>query len=133
MKRITLLLCAICFLALTAGLVHAQEDVDYDYTEYDDEGYEEQVVEEEDYVSTEYAFGTVISVDSKTNEIIISEYDWRNESDIDVAFTIDSATDIEGFTSWNSIPTGAYVDIEYMKDKTGKKIAKSISISEETE
>lgn len=133
MERIVRLVCVICLLVLPIGIAYAQEDTGYEYTEYDEEEYEEQVVEEKDVETTEYVFGTVVSIDNKASEIVVSKYDWRSGEDIDVTFTVDSNIRVEGFSSWKSIPVGAYVDIDYITDKTGKKIAKSISISEDTE
>ncbi len=76
----------------------------------------------------EYSYGTVVSVNKDAKEIVISEYDWSNDTETNVTFGIDPQIIVENAASWMDIPAGSEVDIEYVLDANGKRIAKTISV-----
>lgn len=100
--------------------------------EFEDWG-EEADVENEDAEDVEYAYGTVVSLDLNSNKIMLSEYDWKTDSEINVTYTIYTKVELEGVPSLEKISPKNYADIEYIVDKNGNKIAKYISIYTEEE
>jgi|GEM_PF-3074140 len=75
----------------------------------------------------EYSYGTVVSVNGDAKELVVSEYDWSNDTETNVTFSIDPNVVVENSATWKEIPAGAEVDIEYALEN-GKKVAKSISV-----
>ena len=78
----------------------------------------------------EYSYGTVVSVNKATNEIIVSEYNWNDETNINVTYLIGPKVEVNGVKSWKDIVEGDNVDIEYVTGEDGKRIAKSIDAYE---
>lgn len=78
-------------------------------------------------IEYEYSYGTVVSVNKDASELTISEYDWSNDTEANVAFAIDPNVTVENVAVWHEIPVGSEVDIEYLP-QNGKKLAKSISV-----
>lgn len=79
-------------------------------------------------VENEYSYGTVVSVNKDTSELTISEYDWVNDKEANVTFIVDPKVEVENAASWKDITAGSEVDIEYVAEANGKKIAKYISV-----
>lgn len=82
--------------------------------------------EEEGY--GDYSSGTVVKVDAVKREIVINEYDYAADSDKPVTYSIAPEAVLENVNSLKEISPNMYADIEYSVDKTGKKIATSISV-----
>ena len=78
-------------------------------------------VEEE----TEYTWGIVSSVSS--DQIVISEYDYDTEKEIEVTYAITSDTELKNVDSLKDIAIGGNVDIEYVV-REEKRVAKIISV-----
>lgn len=75
----------------------------------------------------EYGYGTVVEIKKDSNEIVVSEYDWESEEEVDVTYSIHEDLKIENIDSWKEIPNETYIDIEYVIDADGKRIAKYIN------
>jgi Cu/Ag efflux protein CusF len=80
--------------------------------------------------NVEYSYGTVIKVDDAAKQITVSEYDWDNDAETNVAYSVDPAVEFENTASLKDIKPNSYVDIEYIKGEAGKRIAKFISVYE---
>jgi hypothetical protein len=94
--------------------------------------------QEEKIEDVEYGYGTVISVNKDTREITIQEDTWGAEEageGTKATYSIDPAVKVENVASWEEVPAGKHVDVEYITDANGKKIAKYIYLytDEETE
>jgi len=80
---------------------------------------------QEEYVESEY--GTVVKVDVVKNEIVISEYDYENDTEIATTYSVNPETEFENVKSLKELTPGTYVDVTYTTGKDGKKIAKFIN------
>lgn len=78
--------------------------------------------------NAEYGYGTVIEVKKDSNEIIVSEYDWDSDAEAAITYAIHPDAEVENSDSWKNIPNGTYVDIEYVTDEKGKKVAHYIGV-----
>ena len=74
---------------------------------------------------TEFSYGTVKSV--STNQIVITEYDYDKDEEIDISYTVDQNTEFEGVKSIQDIVIGNNVDIVYSV-VDDKRIAQSITV-----
>ncbi|HXV28549.1 MAG TPA: hypothetical protein VD913_06240 [bacterium] len=81
------------------------------------------VAEEE----TDYSFGTVKSVTEK--EIVVTEYDYESDKDVDIVYTADVDIKLENVDAVANIQAGDSVEIDFVT-KDGKKIAKTISVEQ---
>ena len=79
----------------------------------------------------DWGFGSVVSVDTVSGEILISEYDYESETATTVAYTVNDETEIGAGMSLESIPLGCEVSIEYHIGDNGNKIAVYINMSDE--
>ena len=79
----------------------------------------------------EYGYGTVMEVKEDSNEIVISEYDWESDGEVEIIYSIHADTVVENMDAWQNIPSGTYVDIEYVVDENGKRIANYITAYEQ--
>ena len=79
---------------------------------------------------TEYGYGTIVEIRKEANEIVVNEYDWETGEEGAVVYSIGEEIDVDNAKSWDSIPNGTYVDIEYVMDEKGKKVAGYVSAYE---
>lgn len=79
---------------------------------------------------TEYGYGTIVEIRKEANEIVVNEYDWETGEEGAVVYSIGEEIDVDNAKSWDSIPNGTYVDIEYVMDNKGKKVAGYVSAYE---
>ena len=73
-----------------------------------------------------YSWGTVSSISS--GQIVVSEYDYDKQEEADVAYIIDSNTELINVDSPEDIKVGDSVDIEYAV-KDNQKVAEAITVS----
>lgn len=78
----------------------------------------------------EFGYGTVVTINGDTKEIVISEYNWDTDAEVDVAYSVRDNVEVESASSWKDIPKGSYIDFEYVIESTGKKAIKYISVYE---
>ena len=78
----------------------------------------------------EYVYGTVITVNEAKNEIVVSEQDWESETEVTVTYSIAPTAELEGVESITEIKPDMSVEIEFITDKSGKKVAKSVGVYE---
>ena len=105
-KWLSVVLMSIVVVALPYATFAQEEDVEYDY------------------------YATVVKVDVTKNEIVIGEYDYDNDTEVAITYSVDSKTKFENVESLKEIAPGTCVDIEYTIGEGGKKIAKVISAYE---
>ncbi|MFH1791659.1 MAG: hypothetical protein ABH885_06740 [Candidatus Omnitrophota bacterium] len=79
---------------------------------------------------SEYSYGSIIEVKGDANQIVVSEYDWDSDAEVNVTYVITPDTEIENSKLLKDIPKGAYIDIEYVQDGQGNKVAKYLSVYE---
>lgn len=82
----------------------------------------------EESENTEYAYGTVISIDLAANIIVIREQDYDNDTQANVAYYLSPDTAFENINSLNEIAVGNDVDVSYLTKDDGKKNVKFISV-----
>ena len=73
----------------------------------------------------EYAWGTAKTISS--NQIVVIEYDYDNDQDIEATYSVDPKVELRGVNSLKDITAGDSLDIEYVI-QSGKKIAKVITV-----
>jgi len=78
----------------------------------------------------EYGYGSIVEVKKEANALVVTEYDWNKDEDISVTYIVHPDAKVENSPSWKEIPTGSYVDIEYVTDSKGSKVAKYIAVYE---
>ena len=83
---------------------------------------EEPVVE---FEGAEFSYGTAKSVSA--NQLVVSEYDYENDKDVDVTYSVNEKTTLEGIKAVTEIAAGDSVDIDY-EVKGDQKIALSIAV-----
>ena len=76
----------------------------------------------------DYTYGTVVNI--TPDKIIIEEYDYDNEENIETSYSIGANTEIENVQSTEDIEPGDYVDIDYMM-KDGARTAITIIVEKE--
>ena len=81
------------------------------------------IAQEEEEI--EYSWGIVSSISSK--QIVVSEYDYDAEKNVDLVYALDPNLKLKNADSLENIVVGNSVDIEYVV-RDGKKVAKAISV-----
>lgn len=81
-----------------------------------------------DVENTEYAYGTVVSIDLQTNIVVIKEQNYDTDTESDVTYYLSPDTAFENIKSLNEIVAGNDVDISYLAGEGGKKTVKFISV-----
>lgn len=74
---------------------------------------------------TEFSFGTVKSVTE--NEVVVSEYDYETNADVDVTYKVPAETEFENATTLKDIKAGDSIDIDFLV-KDGVKTAIAITV-----
>ena len=74
---------------------------------------------------TEFSYGTVKSI--AADQIVVSEYDYDTDKDVDVTYSVPAGTTFENVASLQEIKAGDAVDIDYTL-KDGKKVASSVTV-----
>ena len=74
---------------------------------------------------TEFSFGTVKTVTE--NQLIVSEYDYESNADVDVTYEVSPQTEYENATSLKDIAVGDSVDVDFLV-KDGKKTAVAVTV-----
>ena len=83
------------------------------------------LAQEEAAEELDYSWGTVNSVSS--NQIILAEYDYDTEEEVNVTYTLDPKVDLKNVESLKDIKVGDNVEIDYVV-RGDKKVAKAITI-----
>ncbi len=89
--------------------------------------------QEEKSESMKYAYGRVAAIDKTANKITTKERDWDSDREVNVTYLIHPEIELENIASWEEIPVGSEVDIAYLVDEKGQRIASFIKLYEETE
>ena len=84
--------------------------------------------ENADIEQTEYGYGTVVAVDGGAKSITVSEYDWNDDTEKNIVYTADPAIIIDGAPTFQEIPPASEVEIEYMLDAAGNRVARYITV-----
>ncbi len=77
-----------------------------------------------------YGYGTVAEIRKENNEIVVKEYDWDNDEEIETTYIIHPDVELENSDAWKNIPEGSYIDLEYVTDAAGKKTITYIYVYE---
>ena len=77
---------------------------------------------------TEFAYGTVASIDLSAGTIVIKEQDYDTDIEQDVTYYFSPDTDFENINSIDEIAVGNDIDISYLAKDGGKKVIKFISV-----
>ena len=83
---------------------------------------EEPLIE---FEGAEFSYGTVKSISG--DQLVVSEYDYENDKDIDVTYSVNAETTYEGVQSLVEIAAGDSVDIDY-KIEGHKKTAVAVAV-----
>ncbi len=81
--------------------------------------------EEESVEETDYSWGTVSSVSS--NQIVITEYDYDKDEEVNVTFAVDANVKLHNVGSLKGLAVGDKVWIDYMI-REGKNVAIGIEV-----
>ena len=73
-----------------------------------------QFAEEE----TEFSFGTVKS--TSDNQLVVTEYDYESNADVDVTYVVNAQTEFENAASLKEVAVGDSVDIDFLVDGNAK-------------
>ncbi len=86
-----------------------------------------EAVEEADQtgVEWEYSYGSVVSV--APDKIVVKEYDYDKDVEVEVTYLIESDIELQNVTSIDQIKAGDDIDL-YFDSKDDKKIARIISV-----
>lgn len=79
---------------------------------------------------TEYSYGTVSSIAG--DQLVVSEYDFEKDADVNVNYAVDATTKFENVTALTEIAAGDSVEIDYLV-KDGKNVAKLVSVEKMTQ
>lgn len=74
---------------------------------------------------TEFSFGTVKSITG--DQLVVSEYDYESNADVDVTYQVPAETEFENAASLKEIAVGDSVDIDFLV-KDGQKKAVAITV-----
>ncbi len=77
---------------------------------------------------TEFAYGTVKSVDLSSGIMVIKEQDYDTGEEYDITYYLSPDTDYENIDSIGEIASGNDVDVSYVTKEGGKKAIKFISV-----
>ena len=88
---------------------------------------EEPLVE---FEGTEFSYGTVKSVSN--DQIVVSEYDYENDKDVDVTYSVSPEATFEGVAGIGEIAAGDSIDMDY-ELKGDQKVAVSVAIEKAEE
>jgi len=78
---------------------------------------------------TEFSYGTVKSIG--TDQLVISEYDYDSDKDVEVTYSAPAGTKFENVTALQEIKAGDAVDIDFLV-KNGQKVASAITVEKPT-
>jgi hypothetical protein len=78
-----------------------------------------------EFEGAEFSYGTVKSVSG--DQIVVTEYDYEQDKDIDVTYSVNAETTYEGVQSMSEIAAGDSVDVDY-KIEGDKKIALAVAV-----
>ncbi len=79
------------------------------------------VAEEE----TEFSFGTIKSINA--NQLVVSEYDYESNADVDVTYQVAANATFENVASLKEIAVGDSVDVDFLVEN-GQKKAVAITV-----
>ena len=80
--------------------------------------------------SSAFAYGTVVSITD--GEIVVREYDYEKDEEIDNTYVINVKTEYEGVKTFKDIVLGDSVDVVYAVIDN-QKVAQSLSIEKPTD
>ena len=78
---------------------------------------------------TEFSYGTVKSI--AAGQLVVSEYDYNSDQDVDVTYSVPANTKFEGVASLTEITAGDAVDIDFLV-QGDQKIASAITVEKPT-
>ena len=97
----------------------SQED---DTEVIDEEIYFTQQEDTPQELDVEYVYGAIVEVRKDSNELVITEYDKESNEETKVVYSVDNAVEVENIDSWENLPAGSYVEVEYVTGKDGKRM-----------
>lgn len=89
-----------------------------------------QAAPAQEAADTEFSYGTVKSISG--NQIVVSEYDYDADKDVEVAYTTTADTKLENVKSVQEIAVGDSVDIDFAV-KNGQKVASALTVEKPTD
>jgi hypothetical protein len=74
------------------------------------------------------AYGEVVSVDANAGTIIITEYDYEKDQDVNKTYNIDKAATYENVKALNEVKVGDWVALTLKPEKDGSPLASSVYV-----
>ena len=105
-------------LSLVAGNVYAQSAADMPQAE----------VEEAEPEDIQEAYGEVVSTNMISGSIVISEYDYERDRDVNKTYKIDKAATYENVESLAEIKPGDWIALTLKPQKGGADLATSVYV-----
>src|SRR3989338_2503740 len=78
----------------------------------------------------EYSYGMVKSVTG--DQLVVTEYDFETDADVDVSYTVQPGTEYEGVAAASEIAVGDSVEIDFVTQE-GKKVASLVTVEKLTD
>ena len=78
---------------------------------------------------TDYSYGTVVRASAA--ELVVSEYDYETDQDVEVTYALDPAVQLDNVANVSEIQAGDGVDIDFVT-KDGKKTALAVAVEKFT-
>ncbi|MFH1201568.1 MAG: hypothetical protein V1674_01600 [Candidatus Omnitrophota bacterium] len=74
----------------------------------------------------EYSFGTVVKVDKESSQLIVKEYAYDKDADIEVQYVLDPKVTLENIDSIDALVAQDIIELSYVTGRNNNRIAKSI-------
>ena len=84
-----------------------------------------QALVEDEWEGAEFSYGTVQS--TSVDQIVVSEYDYDTDQEVDVTYKVTPDTAFENVASLSEVTVGDSVDIDYVAEN-GEKSAVAITV-----
>ena len=73
----------------------------------------------------EYSYGTVTSISG--DQLVVSEYDFETDKDVDVTYTVDAKAEFENISKLADVKAGDSIEIDYVV-RDSKKVATFVAV-----
>ena len=80
---------------------------------------------------TEWVWGEVVSVDKGAKQIRVKYIDYETDAEKEAAFAFTSDAKFENIKSIDDINAGDNITIDYLVDKNGNNVVKSVSVEKD--
>ncbi|MEW6102039.1 MAG: hypothetical protein AB1481_07105 [Candidatus Omnitrophota bacterium] len=87
-----------------------------------------EVFSQQAQAETQWVWGSIISVDTQKNEILIKYLDYETDEEKELVVAVDEKTTLENVKSLSEIVAADTASIDYITTVDGKNLAQNISV-----